>query len=423
MRAHDLLMTTHTSSIRTRLGRLVLAAAVVATGLAATAARSADAFGSANDFEPLRGVLLDTRTGTTSDNAMPKVIGVRPAATTTSVKVAGRIYVPADATGATLTVTIDSPAAAGYATIYPCGAERPLASTVNFAANKTIANTAIVPIGTGGAVCVFNSAAAHVVVSLQGYYTASAETALLTPARYLDTRPNEKTFDGDFAAGGALAAGKSLVLPVGNRGQVPLNATSAIMTVAVKAMGNGFVTVWPCGTTMPVASTINFVSGTIVANTVVTSIGSNQSVCFYSSAQVHLIVDVSGYSDNKSNYRPLVPARLMDTRPGKTTIDGKEAATGAFAANTSRHVAIAARGGLPGVPRAVMLNITVTNPAAAGVIRIRACNTLDQWEILFYPGQTIAKSAVVNLMAAGNICVGSTAAAHVIIDVVGYYEY
>ena len=138
---------------------------------------------------------------------------------------------------------------------------------------------------------------------------------------------------------------------------------------------------------------------------------------------MHLIVDVTGYSDNKSNYRPLVPARLMDTRPGKQTIDGIAAGTGAYTANTTRLIDIAARGGLPGVPRAVMLNITITNPAASGVVRIRACNTNDQWEILFYPGQTIAKSAVVNLLAAGNICVGSTAATNVIIDVVGYYEY
>lgn len=415
-------MTTHTSSIRTRLGRLVLAV-VVATGLAATAAHSADAFGSANDFEPLRGVLLDTRTGTTSDNALPKVIGVRAAGTTTTVKVAGRIYVPQDATGATLTVSIDAPAAAGYATVYPCGAERPLVSTINFAAGKSISNSAIVALGTGGSVCVYNSAAAHVVLSLQGYYTASSETALLTPARYLDTRPNEKTFDGNFQGAGAISAANTKALQVANRGQVPLNATSAIMTVAVKAIGSGFVTVWPCGAQFPTASTINFTAGTIVANTIISSIGTNQPVCFYTSAQVHLIVDVTGYSDNKSNYRPLVPARLLDTRPGKTTIDGKEAGIGAFAPNTSRYVAIAARGGVPGVPRAVMLNITVTNPATAGVIRIRACNTNDQWEILFQPGQTIAKSAVVNLMAAGNLCVGSTAAAHVIIDVVGYYEY
>ena len=248
-------MTTHSTSICTRLGRLVLAAAIAGTGLAATAARSADAFGSANDFEPLRGVLLDTRTGTTSDNAIPKVVGVRPAGTTTTVKVAGRIYVPLTATGATLTISIDAPTAAGHATVYPCGTDRPLASTINFAAGKSISNTAIVGLGTGGSVCIHNSAAANVVLSLQGYYTATAETVLLTPARYLDTRPNEKTFDGIAQGAGAVPANNSLTLPVANRGQVPLNATSAIMTVAVKAIGSGFVTVWPCGAALPAAST------------------------------------------------------------------------------------------------------------------------------------------------------------------------
>lgn len=416
-------MTTHTTSLRTRLGRLFLAAAIVGTAVAAAAPTSANAFGNADDFEPLRGVLLDTRTGTTSDNLVPKVTGVRAAGTTTTVKVAGRIYVPQTATGGTFTISIDTPAAAGYATVYPCGSDRPLASTINFAAGKSISNTAILALGTGGSVCIYNSAAAHVVLSLQGYYTSSAETALLAPARYMDTRPNEKTFDGTMQGIGAVSAGGNLTLPVGNRGQVPLNATSAIMTVAVKAIGNGYVTVWPCDVARPTASTINFVAGTIVANTIITSIGTGGNVCFYASAPVHLIVDVTGYSDNKSNYRPLVPARLMDTRPGKQTIDGIGAGAGPFTANTTRHIDLAARGGLPGVPKAVMLNITVTNPAASGLIRVRACNYLDQWEILFYPGQTIAKSVVVNLLAAGDICVGSTAATNVIIDVVGYYEY
>ena len=273
-------MTTNTTSFRSRLGRLALAAAVVGTALAGAASTPATAFGNANDFEPLRGRLLDTRTGTTSDNAVPKVVGTRAAGTTTSVTVAGRIYVPMTATGATLTVSIDSPAAAGYATVYPCGSARPLASTINFSANKSISNTAIVPLGTGGAVCVYNSATAHVVLDLQGYYTSTAETALLTPARYLDTRPNEKTFDGNFQGGGPISAANTKSLQVGNRGQVPLNATSAIMTVAVKAIGSGYVTVWPCGAQFPTASTINFTAGTIVANTIISSIGTNQSVCF-----------------------------------------------------------------------------------------------------------------------------------------------
>lgn len=419
-------MTTTNPHTSARLRRLLvattLAAAVLATAVGSAA--HAGPLGSADDFTPVRGRLLDTRTGTTSDNFSPKVSGVRAAGSTTEVKVASRLSTPYNAPGAVLTVTIDSPASGGWATVYPCASERPNASSVNFQAGVSVANTAIVPIDAQGKVCVFTSVAAHVVLDLQGYFNVGSKMTLGTPARYLDTRPGQKTFDSGQQGQGMLAAGTTKAVYVQGRGQVSSDATSVVITLtATQAAAKGWMTVFPCGSARPNASSINFAAGQTVANTMIATIGTTFAICIYTSANVHAIVDVSGFATTESNYAPLNPARLLDTRAGMTTIDGLEQAGGTIGGQSARYVAISARGGMPGVPKAVVLNVTVTGSAAAGELRIRECNTGNQWEMRFQAGQTIAKSAVVSLMAAGNVCISATTPVHVIIDGVGYFSH
>ena len=76
----------------------------------------------------------------------------------------GRLGVPNRTTAVVVNLTIDMPKAAGFATVYPCGQAVPVASNVNFAAGQTVANAATVALGDEGAICVFSSAAAHVIV-------------------------------------------------------------------------------------------------------------------------------------------------------------------------------------------------------------------------------------------------------------------
>ena len=69
-----------------------------------------------------------------------------------------------------LNVTVTEPEAAGYATVYPCGIEPPLASNLNFIGDQTVANASIVKVGTNGEVCVYNSQTTHLVVDASGYF-------------------------------------------------------------------------------------------------------------------------------------------------------------------------------------------------------------------------------------------------------------
>ena len=79
--------------------------------------------------------------------------------------------VPADASGVVVNVTVTQPSAAGFLTLWPTGQSRPDASTLNFLAGQTVANHAMVKLGTGGAISVFNpSGSAHVIIDVVGYY-------------------------------------------------------------------------------------------------------------------------------------------------------------------------------------------------------------------------------------------------------------
>ena len=80
------------------------------------------------------------------------------------------------------------------------------------------------------------------------------------------------------------------------RGGVPANAATAVLNVTVtEPTAAGYVTVYPCGITPPLASNLNFVAGQTVPNAVLAKIGTNGDVCIFNSQPTQLIADVTGY--------------------------------------------------------------------------------------------------------------------------------
>jgi len=81
--------------------------------------------------------------------------------------------VPPTAKSVSVNVTVTQPTSPGYLTLYPGGAARPLASTINFSAGQTRANNAIIPLGTSGTITVFDGQAAgtiHFILDVNGYF-------------------------------------------------------------------------------------------------------------------------------------------------------------------------------------------------------------------------------------------------------------
>ena len=80
--------------------------------------------------------------------------------------------VPAAAQAAALNVTATQPAAQGFVTVFPSGAETPATQTAAFSPGWTRATAATIVIGNGGAVSVYNASAGtvHVILDVTGAF-------------------------------------------------------------------------------------------------------------------------------------------------------------------------------------------------------------------------------------------------------------
>jgi hypothetical protein len=196
--------------------------------------------------------------------------------------------------------------------------------------------------------------------------TDGGEFVALTPARLLDTRAGQSTVDGQFAGGGAVRGGTTLVLRVAGRAGVPaVGAGSVAVTVTgTNPTASTFVTAWPTGAARPVASNVNLVPRQTAPNAVVVKLGADGTISLFAAAgRTDLIVDVAGWFPESSGLVPGVPRRLMDTRAGQSTFDGQGAGGGPLGVHGVREVQVDGRG-FVATPdgSAAVLNVTGTNP-------------------------------------------------------------
>ena len=249
---------------------------------------------------------------------------------------------PADAAAVVLNVTVEGGQGPGFVTAFACGTNRPLASSLNFVADTAVANAVVTGLSAEGTVCLYvGTSPVNLIADVSSYFPAETGYHPVTPARLLDTRAGESTIDGAQLGAGLATAGSTLVVPVAGRGGVPAGAASVVLNVtAVGGQGFGFVTAYPCGTTRPLASNLNFVAGAPVANAVITGVSDEGSVCLYVGTNgVDLVADVSGYFLPGSGYNALAPARLLETRAGEATVDGAQLAAGLVARGLDAGVA------------------------------------------------------------------------------------
>ncbi len=114
----------------------------------------------------LPGRILDTRIGLGAP-----VAAVGPASTL-SLQVTGRGGVPSTGVAAVLlNVTAVDPTADSWLTAWPKGAERPVASNLNYVPGLTVPNLVVVGVGADGKVDLYNSAGStHLLVDVAGWY-------------------------------------------------------------------------------------------------------------------------------------------------------------------------------------------------------------------------------------------------------------
>jgi hypothetical protein len=119
-----------------------------------------------------------------------------------------------------------------------------------------------------------------------------------------------------------------------------------------------------------------------------------------------------------TDFFTLSPCRLVDTRAGQAP---------ALASRERRVFTITGVCGIPATAKAVAVNVTVTGAAALGNLALVPGNGLSETSAVnFGAGQTRANNAIVMLATDGTGGVAavnrSSGAAHVILDVSGYFE-
>jgi hypothetical protein len=357
--------------------------------------------------------LLDTR----QPIGVP-VAGKLQAGHVLELSLAGQV---ADSTTAVaLNVTVTEPDSEGFLTVYPCDQALPKASNLNYVGGETVPNLVNAKLSITDTVCFYTSRTTHLVVDLMGTFEhgGGAGAQSVPPARLLDTR---KPIGVPTIA--KLTAGDTLVLQVTGRGGVPAaDVAAATLNVTVtEPEGPGFVTAYPCDHARPTASNLNFVGGQTVPNLVTVRLSAAGTLCLFTSATTHLVADVAAWYSvgSAQGYHELSPQRILDTRePIGVPAIGKVPGDGILTLQVAGQGGVPASGAL-----AVTMNVTVTEPEAAGFVTIYPCDAPrpEASNLNFAAGETVPNLATVKLSAAGTVCLYAQRTTHLVADVSGYF--
>ena len=246
---------------------------------------------------------------------------------------------------------------------------------------------------------------------------------LAAPQRVVDTRPGFATVDDLYAGIGRRAAGSTLEVQVAGRAGIPANATVVVLNVtAVAPVERGYVTVHPSGTDRPNASNVNYASGRNTANEVIARVGVDGSVSVYTSAAIHLVIDIAGHFSTNAYTFSNAPQRVVDTRPGFATVDDLYAGIGRRAAGSTLEVQVAGRAGIPANATVVVLNVTAVAPVERGYVTVHPSGTdrPNASNVNYASGRNTANEVIARVGVDGSVSVYTSAAIHLVIDIAGH---
>ncbi len=227
--------------------------------------------------------VLDTRNGTGAPKAK------LTAGNTLAVQIGGANGIPAGISAVAINLTAVNDSGPGFLTGYADGTTLPTVSNLQYN-TLTIAGMAIVPVGTNGKIDLhaWGSGGADVVGDVSGYFTAGTggETYhAIGATRMIDTRQGSQP----MPAFGTLAVAQGNTV-------IALGPTLIINVTAVAPTTLGDLTVYPDGTGIPNASSLNFAAGEVIPNLVLATTGGGTADIYnHSSGTVQVVVDCLGY--------------------------------------------------------------------------------------------------------------------------------
>lgn len=337
------------------------------------------------------------------------------------VQLAGTGSIPTSGVAAVMVdVTVVGATTSGFLTLYASGTAFPGTSNVNFPALQTTSNSAIVAVGTDGRILAKNRSpgTAHVIIDVQGYFTAShfggepAGYRPVTSRRIVDTRAGlggRSTPLGPLETWTFTASGAD----------IPSDVQILALNITIVApTSNTNLTVWPYLEPMPSAPLVDAPAAVSTAHFGTVRRNSQQISLRNYAGQADVIVDVSGYfaATGATPGGYLVPAsgRLIDTRTTNTAI----APSGFLTVPTSAIPIAADASG-------VAVNVTAVAGAGAGYLRVwPAGGTEPPISHLNFTAASIKSNLVLtSLGASQSITIRNLSGApiHVLVDLQGWF--
>lgn len=285
-------------------------------------------------------------------------------------------------------------------------------------APASLTNTAMV--SGGGELNVANDTASDPTTIIQ-IKAGALYFVPVTPCRVADTRNPAGPFGGPFLSGGTSRA---FTVPA-SACNIPAEAQAySINATVVPKTTLGFLTMFPCGQSLPLTSTLNS-DGRIKAAAAIVPAGTSGSVCAFASNDTEFIMDIDGYFIPATNasamaFYPVPPCRLVDTRLAASPLGGPSLGGG-----TSRTFPILSSPcNVPGTAQAYSLNFTsvpktgtlgflTTWPAGQNQPLVSTLNAPT--------GAVTANAAIVPAGTNGGISVFVTNDTDLVIDIDGYF--
>ncbi len=214
-------------------------------------------------------------------------------ANTWRLTVIGRCGIPAAARAVSISLVATGTTATGFVSVYPGGSPRPDVSNLNYDRGNTVANSAVVKLGTSGSVDVYTSAAANVIVDVTGVFVdapgavSAGRFVGVDPRRVVDTRTSGRRGTGEIR----------VPLPAG----IPSDASAlAVSVTAVGAESSGYLSVYPAGGIRGETSVVNTDErNSTRANAVFVAVSAD-GFMVYRSMETDVLVDVWGWFTGSS---------------------------------------------------------------------------------------------------------------------------
>jgi len=223
---------------------------------------------------------------------------------------------------------------------------------------------------------------------------ASQTLTTITPQTILDT------LDSGAKVGNVFGAAYQL-----NIDEVPGDAVAVGLNLTLSSTetlsGTGYLTVYPCGVRPDTAVAV-FSSGISLRTSLLAELDVNGDTCFYVNGKTHLAIELFGYMASGSSYSTTNTSRLLDSRMSDEV-------------TTERRISVGS------VPAGAMVDLRVSaaSPSASGIVTVSDCGS-NTFSFEVYKGVTASHPVMVTSSGSQEICVRSTGATHLTVDLRGY---